>query len=65
MDGRFRYSEIEDMKVRDILDLLDERKAPEKTEEGEAPEVPEDIPEDRATDDADVVLAEAELVIDK
>ena len=49
----------------DVTHWMEKPEDPEKTEEGEAPEVPEDIPEDRATDDADVVLAEAELAIDK
>lgn len=63
LDGRFRYSEIEDMKVRDILDLLDERREPEKTENQEKPDTTESrlVPDDNA----DIILAEAELVIGK
>ena len=65
LDGRFRYAEIEEMKVRDILDLLDEKKGPDKTENKKEAGTIENKADELLEDDPDLVLAKAELVIDK
>lgn len=65
LDGRFRYAEIEEMKVRDILDLLDEKKGPDKTENKKEAGTIENKVDELLEDDPDLVLAKAELVIDK
>lgn len=65
LDGCFRYSEIEDMKVRDILDLLEERKESEKTESQEEPKTIGMGTEEVPVANDDIILAEAELMIDK
>lgn len=59
LDGRFRYSEIENMKVRDILDLLSNHKDPDSEERMGAEAG------GKHSVESDVVLAEAGLALCK